>query len=144
MNESKSKLIMKTSYCILFLVISAICFARTQAQESVRDNKVKSIIVYQEKYDMLVTRKYKELEQYFDSKGNLIEEINYKQGKITKHFKYQYDADNNKIREEEFDPSGRIVESSEYKYEKGLRIEKTVYDQNKKMKSKKIYLYTTY
>jgi antitoxin component YwqK of YwqJK toxin-antitoxin module len=93
---------------------------------------------------MLVTRKYKDLEQYFDQQGNLIEDITYKQGKVDKHFKYHYDSDNNKVREEEYDSSGRLIESSEYKYENGLRTEKTVYDQNKKIKSKKIYQYTTY
>jgi hypothetical protein len=112
-------------------------------QQKDNDPKIKSLIVYQEKYDM-ITRKYKNLEQYFDSRGNLLEEINYKQGKITKHFKYQYDSDNNKIKEEEYDPSGRIIESSEYKYENGLRTEKYVYDSKNKLKSKKIYIYTTY
>jgi antitoxin component YwqK of YwqJK toxin-antitoxin module len=117
---------------------------QSEAQQKPTDKKVKSIIVSQEKYDMLVTRKYKDTEQYFDARGNLIEDITYKQGKISKHFKYQYDSDDNKIREEEFDPSGRLIESSEYKYENGLRTEKYVYDANKKLKSKKTYQYTTF
>ncbi len=114
------------------------------AQQNKTDKKIKSIVVTQEKYDMLVTRKYKDTEQFFDSRGNLIEDIAYKQGKIKKHFKYQYDSDNNKIREEEYDPSGRLVESSDYKFENGLRTEKNVYDANKKLKLKKVYQYTTY
>jgi len=93
------------------------CCVSVTAQESVRDNKIRSIVVYQEKYDMLITRKYKELEQNFDSRGNLLEEITYNRAKSQKHFKYQYDSENNKIKEEEFDPSGRIIESSEYRYE---------------------------
>jgi len=124
------------------LAISA-CIS-LDGQQISKDKKVKSIIVYQEKYDMLVTRKYKDSEQYFDLKGNLIEDIAYKQGKVKKHFKYQYDSENNKIREEELDPSGRTTEVSEYKYENGLRTEKIVYDSNKKIKSKRTYQYTTY
>ena len=93
---------------------------------------------------MLIKKQYKDSETYFDSKGNVIEEINYKKRKVTKHFKYQYDSENNKLKEEEYDESENLIEASEYKYENGLRVEKIVYDGNKKIKSKKIYKYTTY
>jgi antitoxin component YwqK of YwqJK toxin-antitoxin module len=135
---------MKIARCILFIMLAVSLNAQSEAQQKPADKKIKSIVVYQEKYDMLVTRKYKDTEQYFDSRGNLIEDITYKQGKISKHFKYQYDSDNNKIREEELDPSGRLKESSEYRYENGLRTEKFVYDSNKKLKSKKTYQYTSF
>jgi antitoxin component YwqK of YwqJK toxin-antitoxin module len=102
------------------------------------------MVVSEEKFDMLVNKQYKESETYYDIKGNITENITYKQGKVNKHFKYEYDSDNNKIKEQEFDTSGRLKESSEYKYENGLRTEKTVYDPNKKIKSKKTYVYTTY
>jgi antitoxin component YwqK of YwqJK toxin-antitoxin module len=135
---------MKMTNCFLLIVLLLGLDATISAQQIASGSKIKSIVVYQEKHDMLVTRKYKDLEQYFDQQGNLIEDITYKQGKVDKHFKYQYDSANNKLREEEYDSSGRLIESSEYKYENGLRTEKTVYDQNKKIKSKKIYQYTTY
>jgi hypothetical protein len=118
--------------------IPAIC-QKTESKE-----KIKSLIITEEKADMLVKKQYTESETYYDIKGNISEDIAYKQGKIDKHFKYQYDADNNKIKEEELDSSGKTIESSEYKYENGRRIEKTVYDSNKKIKSKKFYKYTTY
>ena len=135
---------MKTARIIILLLLTISLNARVSAQKKESDRKIKSIIVYQEKYDMLVNRKYKDTEQYFDSRGNLIEDITYKQGKVTRHFKYQYDQDDNKIKEEEYDPSGRLIEISEYKYADGMRTEKYVYDANKKLKSKKTYQYTTY
>jgi hypothetical protein len=135
---------MKTVKGVLLIIMAISLTSTVIAQNDSKDKKIKSIIVYQEKYDMLVSRKYKDTEQYFDERGNLIEDITYKQGKITKHFKYQYDSDNNKIKEEEYEPSGRIKETSEYKYENGLRTEKYVYDPNKKLKSKKTYQYTTF
>jgi len=106
--------------------------------------KIKSLTVTEEKSDMLIKKQYKESEIYYDVRGNVLESITYKLGKVDKHFKYQYDNENNKIKEEEFDPSGRIKETSEYKYENGLRTEKIVYDPNRKVKSKKTYLYTSY
>ncbi len=57
--------------------------------------KVKSMIILDEKHDMLFTKTVKDYEAYYDNHGNVIEEINYKQGKISKHFKYYYDSDNN-------------------------------------------------
>lgn len=117
---------------------SAIC------QNKANKEKIKSIIVLEEKSNTLIKKQYKDSETYFDAKGNVIEEINYKQGKMVKHFKYQYDGDNNKIKEEEYDASGNIIETSEYKFENGLRIEKIVYDADKKIKLKKTYQYTMY
>jgi len=135
---------MKTVKGILLIIMAISLSTAGFAQKDSKNKKIKSIIVYQEKYDILVAKKYKDTEQYFDESGNLIEDITYKQGKITKHFKYQYDSDDNKIREEEYDPSGRIIESSEYKYDNGMRTEKYVYDSKKKLKSKKTYQYTTF
>ncbi len=135
---------MKIRSFVLIPVLLFVLAITASAQKQDKDKKIRSVIVYQEKYDNLVSKKYKELEQYFDSRGNLLEEITYKQGKVTTHFKYEYDPDDNKIREEEFDPSGKMIEFSEYTYENGLRVEKTVYHPNRKIKSKKIYQYTTF
>ena len=63
---------------------------------------------------------------------------------MSKHVKYQYDQDNNKIKETELDAAGKTTKTTEYKYEKGFRVEKVVYDSNKKIKSRKTYQYTTF
>jgi hypothetical protein len=135
---------MKTLKALLLVFLISLIALSAECQKSGTNNKIKSLVVSEEKFDMLVKKQYKDSETYYDSHGNVLESITYKQGKMDKHFKYQYDSDNNKIKEEEFDSAGRITESSEYKYENGLRTEKTVYDPNKKMKSKKTYVYTTY
>jgi len=132
-----------TKKLFLILVISGISLS-AMCQKSASEAKIKSQIVTEEKYDMLVKKQLKESETYYDIRGNVIESITYKQGKLDKHFKYQYDSEDNKIKEEEFDATGRIKESSEYKYSNGVRTEKSVFDPNKKLKSKKTYTYTTY
>jgi hypothetical protein len=125
------------------IFFASVCISLTgQVRES--KPKIKSIIITEEKSDMLIKKQLKDSETYFDERGNITEEINYKAGKIDKHFKYQYDNENNKIKEEEFDPAGRIMEYTEYRFEKGLRMEKNVFDANKKLKSRKVYSYTTY
>lgn len=125
---------------ILFIMI---CLP-LRPQDQGKKPKIKSLVVTEEKYDMLIKKQYKESETYFDEKGRIVEEISYKQGKVNKHFKYHYDAEDNKIKEEEFDPSGKLIEFSEYVVENGVRIEKTVFDANKKIKSKKYYQYTVF
>jgi antitoxin component YwqK of YwqJK toxin-antitoxin module len=129
--------------CILIILISGSTLSAF-CQNPASNDKIKSVVVTEEKYDMLVKKQFKDSETYYDVRGNVTESITYKQGKPDKHFKYQYDSDNNKIKEEEFDQSGRLKESSEYKYSNGMRTEKTVFDPNKKIKSKKTYVYTTY
>jgi hypothetical protein len=52
--------------------------------------KLKSLTVLEEKYDQPVRKQYKESETYYDERGNILEEITYKQGKINKHFRYDY------------------------------------------------------
>ncbi|MEI6047867.1 MAG: hypothetical protein WCS03_03130 [Bacteroidota bacterium] len=114
------------------------------SQQNITQNKIKSVVVYDEKFDKLISKKLKESETYYDSRGNITEDIQYTAGKIDKHFTYQYDSENNKIKETELDSSGRVIKTSEYKIEKGMRTEKIVYDANMKIKSKKTYIYTTY
>lgn len=107
-------------------------------------NKVKSIVEYEQKFDKAFSNSEKESETYFDAKGNIIEEIEYKDGKINIHIKYQYDANNNLISETELNSAGKVSKKTEYKYSGNLRIEKTEYDGNNKMKSKKTYQYQKY
>jgi hypothetical protein len=136
---------MKTAGKVFLLMILAqSVFVSAKSQIYVQGKGIKSIVVTEEKYDMLIKKQFKESETYYDQKGNILEEINYKDGKVDKHFKYLYDSESNKIKEEEFDAAGRMIEYSEYKYDKGLRIEKIVYDSSKKMKSKKAYTYTVF
>jgi len=65
-------------------------------------------------------------------------------GKIRESLSYhQYDADGNKIWEEEFNPSGKLTGFSGFVIRNGVGVEKTIYDSNNKIKSNKYYIYTT-
>jgi hypothetical protein len=138
MKTTKSTLVLGLMTVYLFTAVSV------SAQQNPATPKVKTVVVYEEKFDKIVSKKLKESETTYDVNGNILEDIQYKEGKVDKHFKYQYDANNNKIKETEYDPSGKIAEYSEYKYDKNLRVEKTVYDPQGKITLKKAYIYTTY
>ena len=131
---------------LVFGLITVFLFSalNISAQQGTVAPKVKTVIVYEEKFDKLVSKKLKESETTYDVNGNILEDIQYKEGKVDKHFKYQYDANNNKIKETEYDPSGNVSEYSEYKYDRNLRVEKTVFSPQGKMTLKKVYIYTTY
>lgn len=102
----------------------------------------KSRIVYEEKFEKGQKKTMIDSEEKYDLRGNTIEEIEYKDGKMDKHMQYEYDADNNRIRETELDENGKIKKTAEYKYEKGLRKEKLSYDAGKNLISRKTYNYT--
>jgi hypothetical protein len=126
------------------LVISCPLWSYGQDKKAVK-HKLKSITEYEQKYEKGAPGKaLKESEIRYDSDGNVIEETEYKLGKVSKHLTYQYDEDHNKIRETELDPSGKKIKVTEYKYNDGLKTEKTVYDANNKILSKKTYKYETY
>jgi len=48
------------------------------------------------------------------------------------------------IQETELDPAGKKIKVSEYRYANNLKTEKTVYDGNGQVLSKKTYKYETY
>lgn len=138
---SKSRLLNVILVTTLLLTLS---HEATIAQVKPVKSKVKSLVVMEEKYDGPETKIYKESETNYDINGNIIDEIEFKDGNFVSHFIYEYDADNNKIKESELDKSGSVIKVSVYKYENGLRVEKSVYDGKGKLRSKKKYNYTTF
>jgi len=128
---------------VMLAFVSSLC-ATLNGQQTAPKDKIKTIVVYEEKFNVLVSKKLKESEVTYDQKGNIIEDIQYTDGKVKQHFRYQYDNDGNKIKEEEFDAAGKLIEYSDYKIDNGVRTEKTVFEPNGKMKSRKTYQYTRF
>ncbi|MEX0594980.1 MAG: hypothetical protein WD512_00660 [Candidatus Paceibacterota bacterium] len=134
---------MKLNLFLMILTVAAISIGSeaVYGQNSISSGKIKGRITRQEKVVKGKTVISIDAEEKYESKGNTIEEIEYKDGKIDKHMIYEYDSNNNKIKETELGPSGKPVKIGEYKYENGLRKEKYIYDANKKLLSKKTYTY---
>jgi hypothetical protein len=129
---------------LLAVILLAVSHEVTLAQGKSLKTKVKSIIVTEEKHDGPTIKTNKESEIHYDLNGNIIEDIEYKDGSFVSHFVYEYDPDDNKIKETEFDKNGKVAKVSLYKYENGLRVEKSVFDDKGNLKTKKTYKYTTF
>jgi len=114
------------------------------SQEKTKDQKVKSVTVTEEKHDGRLVTTNTESETSYDINGNIIEQILYKGGEVDTHFRYEYDANDNKIKEIEYTKKGAIDKISEYKIQNGHRVEKTVYDSKKNLLLKKTYKYLYY
>jgi antitoxin component YwqK of YwqJK toxin-antitoxin module len=115
------------------------------AQSKVQIPKIKSLIVNeQQEAGKGPGKPQLESETNYDPAGNVIEEKQYKDGKLDSHVKNEYDSDSNKIKVTELDDSGKILKYTVYKYDKGLRTEKLVYLPNQKLKSRKTYQYKFY
>ncbi|MCU0456379.1 MAG: hypothetical protein MUE74_08760, partial [Bacteroidales bacterium] len=114
----KKSVIIRGSILMAVLLASAVS---SYGQQNPEQPKIKTVVVYEEKYDKLISKKLKESETTYDINGNILEDIQYKDGKVDKHFRYEYDSNNNKIKEIEYDLSGKVKEYSEYKYDRNLR-----------------------
>jgi len=107
--------------------------------------KLKRMTVTKYVYDKGEEKTFPELDVWYDARGNVVEEKEYDEGTFIMHFKYEYDAASNKIKETELDAAGRIVKITTYKYDSAnKRIEKLVYDPKNKLKSKRIYKYESW
>lgn len=122
----------------LLLVFTA---SNIYSQEKTKDQKVKRVIVTEEKHDGKLVTTNTEFETSYDINGNIIEQVLYKGGEVDTHFRYEYDASNNKIKETEYTKKGAVDKISEYKIQNGQRVEKTVYDSKKNLLLKKTYKY---
>jgi|WetSurMetagenome_2_1015567.scaffolds.fasta_scaffold00548_12 hypothetical protein len=107
--------------------------------------KIKSVTITEETHDKGNKKTMKDSEKKYDINGNLLDELNYKNGEFDSHTSYEYDSNNNKIKETEFDKAGNITKVTTTKYdENGLKTEKCVYDGKGTIKSKKSYKYTMF
>ena len=147
---------------ILIFALIMLCSASVYGQKKKRilRNKIKTIIVYEQKG---TAQAQKESETSYNTQGKISEEIDYDEGKVQDHIKYEYDEEGNLVKETHLDASGKTVKTIqfsynasgqaikeietnssgktfktiEYKYDGELKSEKDVYDGNNKLKSKK-------
>ncbi len=130
-------------YFFSITAISVFVFTISSAfgQNSSTGTIPKSKTVHEEKMVKGVKTTEIESEEKYDNKGNVVDEIQYKDGKLDKHYVYEYDQNNNKIKESELFPTGKIKKTSEYKYVNGVKTERLTFDESKKLISRKIYSY---
>ena len=132
---------MKTTFITFISLFIIIALGNAQ---SIKKPAVKSITTYSTDYEEGSQKPVIDKIVSFDLQGNIIEEINYKNGEFDEHFTYKYDKSGNKIEEVEYDKKDKVKKTIQYKYENNLRIERTVLDSNGNIKSKKTYKYEMY
>jgi antitoxin component YwqK of YwqJK toxin-antitoxin module len=130
---------------ICLFVMSAVLLPLSAQDKKAQKHNLKSITVYEQKSDKgKLGKTLPESQTTYDASGNVIEEIEYSNGKVSKHLTYQYNENNDRIRETEFDNLGNKIKVTEYKYNNGLRSEKSVYNGAGQLLSRKTYKYETY
>lgn len=127
---------------VLIIVLPVLVFSQNSKNSK---NKTKKMTVTKYVYDKGEEKAFRELDIWYDAQGNVTEEIEYNEGTFVMHFKYEYDAASNKIRETEFDAAGKITKITTYKYDStNQRTEKLVFDPKNKLKSKRVYKYESW
>lgn len=132
---------------ILYFLFLFLASTYTLSAQNNSDKKtkpvIKSVTVSEQDYDDGKPDDGPETKSqtFFDKKGNIIKEIDYKDGKIDEIIEYEYNSDSQKTKEVKKNHKGNIKKTTTYKYNNGLKVEKAVYDENNVIKSKKIYSY---
>lgn len=133
---------------ILYLILISLISLPVSAQMSEKQakaHKVKSISEWET--DLRERRPEAVLETYarFDEDGRILE-IQERDGSgvITLHEKYTYDADGNKITEEQYDERGNLKKRHVYAFQNGLRVSRKTYDERGDLIGEKKYVYEFY
>lgn len=134
---------MKSFILILAIVALTIELKAQEEKSFYPKSGVKKMIVLEQDYDNGKPDGGDEIKTatIFDKKGNIIEEIDYKDGKVNKSVIYEYNESGQKTKETEKDEDGKVDKVTVYKYKDGLRVEKTVYNKDNRIKSIKKYKY---
>lgn len=132
---------MKKALVIVLLFVGIGAFAQ---DKQMKKNNIKSVTETFFDYSSGVEVKYVESEEIYDQNGDLIEIKDNKGGKFVLHEKYSYDLAGNKIKEVRYDSKGKIERIVEYKYQGKLKTERIDYFPNGKVRSRKLYTYTTH
>ena len=132
---------MKKAFVIVLVFASISGYSQ---DKQIKKNNIKSITETFIDYSSGVEVKYVESDEVYDQNGELVEIKDNKGGKFVMHEKYAYDAAGNKIKEIRYDAKGKIERIVDYKYQGKLKTERIDYFPNGKVRSRKIYTYTTH
>lgn len=130
---------MKNLLFISILLISISSFAQKKSEiiqygiEVIRDYDLN--IKAGEKESVLIK------EEFYNTKGELIELKEYKDKSIDIWVKYKYDFEANLIEEIELNAKGEQIKRTEYKYNKGLKTERLIYDDKNRLEKSRKYEY---
>jgi hypothetical protein len=158
---------MRKLVVILFALIPV--FTIAQSRKDIKAAGIKAITEYKTEYKTGQEKKIRQSETKYDAEGNEGEVTEYDDfGKITKHEKYTYNENNDKVTIVEYDAAGKVKKTTrntynsnndkvtiteydgagkmkkttKYSYFSKFKTGKEVYDGNNKLTSKKTYDYT--
>jgi hypothetical protein len=130
---------------VCLLLLSAVMLPLSAQDKKAQKHNLKTITVYEQKSEKgKMGKSLPESQTSYDAQGNVIDEVEYSNGKVSKHVSYQYNENNDRVRETEFDNLGNKIKVTEYKYSDGLKTEKAVYNGSGQLLSKKTYKYETF
>ncbi|MBN2165095.1 MAG: hypothetical protein JW717_02345 [Marinilabiliaceae bacterium] len=126
----------------ILLIGTIILTVFANAQENTKAG-IKTITVFEQDFEKGKPDGNEKIDSqtFYNAKGKVIKEINYKGGEVNDTYEYEYNEKGEKIKEIEKNEKGKVVKTSIYKYENGVRVEKIVYDENNVIKTKKMYRY---
>ncbi len=114
----------------------------SQSRNEIRDLDIVSVTEIEADYEDSNGKEIVKFETFYDKRGNVIKELDYdKSGSLTKIITYEYNEDDNKIKEIHLKPNNTVIKTYIYSYDKGLLTERKEFDKNDKLISRNTYKY---
>ena len=89
----------------------------SQSKKEIRDLDIVSLKEIEADYEDSDGKETLRFETIFDNRGNTIKELDYdKSGKLTEIITYEYDEDDNKIKEIHHKPNNTVINTYTYTY----------------------------
>lgn len=135
------KIIRKIYITLLTVFFTALVHAQSP-KEVVKHNIATKQVVEIEVERGTKARSVEEFEAY-DKNGNLIEKKDFNNdGELKEWVKYEYNEDEEVVKEIYLDEKGKVLESIVFVFKDGLKKEKLYYDSKNRLVKKKVYEYT--
>ncbi len=126
-----------------FLLVAATGLAvSAQTKKQIKELDIKSTTIWEYDYSTGKEQKKVESVEKFNSRGDVIESIDFdKNSKQKKRIVFKYNEDNEIAEELYYDNNDKLDKTYKYTYESELRKTKEKYDHNGKLIWKKVYIY---
>lgn len=130
---------------LYIIVLAAFCTVLLHAQspKEVKKHNISTRKVVEIEVERGTNARTIEEYEAFDLEGNVVEKKDYNSdGELKDWVKFDYNEDNEVVKEIYLDEKGKVIESIVFVFKDGLKREKLYYDSKNRLVKKKVYEYT--
>ena len=114
----------------------------SQSKKKIKNLGIESVTIVKEDYEDSNGKEILRSVTVFDENDNEIKFEDYdKAGKLSKIITYEYNSDNDLVKEIHYKPNNKVSKTITYSYKDGLMMERCKYDGADRLLSRRKYIY---